>query len=315
MYVYRTENHTYSEVLLINEESPITLLLERLRLLTTPNVSGSNISDKGADMKSPCSSHFIKVVEPCPISGKGIMSFYTDSLGGVFYNQYHDFAMVIPPEAVSQGDCVEIQATASYWGPYTIPDGFYPISSYFWVSANYIFKNQVYLIMSHYAKIRSLEDISNLHVLHNCAQESNANGNYPMSRITDGDPMSRITDGVYFDMKIRYCVLATDHFCSYCQAKSVKHIPEYLLACYCTYDDDSSDHRSFVAEVCFCPSNIDCKKVTQVTFYYLLTMNVPSGIHIYAWFIKNTFPKNVCVCVCVCVCACVHVCVRVCVCV
>ena len=203
-------------------------------------------------------TNFIKVVETCPVSSKDIISYYADHLGGVFYNQYHNFAVVIPPGAVSQEDCVEIQGTANYCGPYTIPDGFYPISSYFWVSADYTFKAPVYLIMSHYAKIRNLEDVSSLHVLHKCAQDPNVS------------LMSTITDGVYFDIEIGYCVLATDHFCSYCQAKSVKHIPEHLLACYCTYDEspDDHDHGSLVAEVCFCPSNSECKKVTHCFNYH-----------------------------------------------
>ena len=203
---------------------------------------------------SDIQTNFIKVVETCPVSSEDIMSYYSDHLGGVFYNKHHNFTIVIPPGAVSQGDCVEIQGTANHCGPYTIPDGFYPISSYFWVSANYKFKVPVYLIMSHYAKIRDLGDVSSLCVLHKCAQDPNIM------------LMSAITDGVYFDMEIGYCVLTTDHFCSYCQAKTVKHIPEHLLACYCTYDDSSDDHKSLVAEVCFCPSNSECKKVANTLF-------------------------------------------------
>ena len=194
---------------------------------------------------------FVKIIEACPISNEDIMSYYVDHLGSVFYNQYHNCAIIIPPGAVSQGDCVEIQATANYFGPYVIPEGFYPISSYYWVSANYEFRVPVYLIMNHYAKITSVEDISNLHVLHKCVQDSDTMKNDLM--------MSKITDGVYFDVEIGYCVLATNHFCSYCQAKDIKHIPERLLACYCTYDESTSG--SHVAEVCFCPSNSECKKV------------------------------------------------------
>ena len=196
---------------------------------------------------------FIKVTEACPIPSEDIISYYVDHLGGVFYNQYHNFAIVIPPGAVSQGDCVEIQGTANYCGPYTIPDGFYPISSYFWLSANYEFKSPIYFIMSHYAKIKSLEDINNLHILQSFACDSNAINKELM--------MSVISDGVYFDNNIRYSVLVTNHFCSYCQAKGDEIIPEYLLACYCTYDEPSSG--SLIAEVCFCPSNSECKKVAS----------------------------------------------------
>ena len=88
--------------------------------------------------------------------------------------------------------------------------------------------------------------------------------------------MSTITDGVYFDMEISYCVLATDHFCSYCQAKSVKHIPERLLACYCTYE---SPDGSLVAEVCFCPSNSECKKVTHCFNYHYSNICLQVYLH------------------------------------
>ena len=198
-------------------------------------------------------TNFIKVVETCPISTNDIISYYVDHRGGEFRNQYHNFFIIIPPGAVAQGDCVEIQGTANYFGLYKIPDRFYPISSHFWVSANYVFKLPVYLIMNHYAKIRSVEDIDNLHVLHKCEQDATV--------MNDDLMMSTISDGVYFSNKFSYCVLATDHFCSYCQAKSVKHIPEYLTACYCSYTEPSSG--SLIAEVSFCPSSSECRKVTS----------------------------------------------------
>ena len=197
-------------------------------------------------------TNFVKVAETCPISNGDVLSYYVDHLGGVFYNQYHNFAVVIPPGAVSQGDCVEIQATANCFGPYKIPDGFYPISSFFWLSANYEFKAPVYFIMNHYAKIRSLEDINNMHVLYKCIHDPDS--------MTDDFMTSTIADGVYFDYEIGYCVLAADHFCTYCEAKTDKLIPEYLLACYYTYDESSTGQH--IAEVCFCPSNYNCKKVS-----------------------------------------------------
>ena len=221
----------------ISENVSNKFTFQNVYLLPHPSLDINNTQTK-----------FIKATETCPISNGDVISYYADHIGGTFYNQYHNFAIIIPPGAISQGECVEIQATASHFGPYKIPNGFYPISSYFWLSANYKFKSSVYLIMNHYAKIRGLKDIDNLHVLHTCAHDND-----------DIKEMSKITDGVYFDNKIGYCVLATKHFCSYCQAKGDKRIPEYLLACYYTYDDPDSE--SFIAEVSFCPSNSECKKV------------------------------------------------------
>ena len=197
----------------------------------------------------------IKATEICPVSKENVISYYVDHLGGAFYNHYQKFAIVIPPGAVSQKECVEIQATASYFGPYIIPDEFYPISSYFWVSANYKFNFPVYLIMNHYAKIRNIEDIGSLHVLKTCTYNANV--------MNEKLLMSKVSEGVYFNYGIRYCVLATNHFCSFCQAKDNKFIPDYLSACYCTYDELSTH----IAEVCLCPSNPECKKVMSFTLF------------------------------------------------
>ena len=238
-----------------SENNSMTLTLQALYSLQHASFS----SDKQAN--------FIKVVETCPISTGDVISYFVDHYGGEFYSQYHNFALVIPPGAVAKGDCVEIQGAANYFVPYKIPDKFYPISSHFWISANYVFKSQVYLIMNHYAMIRNVKDIDNLHVLHKCAQD--------FTTMSDDLMMSTISDGVYFDNEIRYCVLSTDHFCSYCQAKDVRHIPEYLTACYCTYDEPSSG--SLIAEVCFCPSSTECNKV-HIIFYHCIIVIVTSNI-------------------------------------
>ena len=202
---------------------------------------------------------FIKVEETCPISSEDVFYCHVDYLGGAFYHQYHKFAIVIPPGAVTQGEHVEIQATANYFYPYIIPDGFYPISSFFWISASYKFKAPVYILMRHYAKLRNLKDISNLCVLQKCVYD------WPYD-IDEDLTMSPIFKGVYFDNEKRYCVLATEHFCTYCGAKSDKDIPEYLTACYYTFDEPSSG--SLIAEVCFFPSSFSCRKVSYTNNNY-----------------------------------------------
>ena len=192
----------------------------------------------------------------CPISEEDIISYFVDHAGGVFYNQYHNFTLLVLPGAVSQGDCVEIQTTASHFGPYKIPDGFYPISSFFWinVNVNYKFAIPVYVIMNHHAKVRNLEDIDHLFVLQT-NDVSFVNGKKLSMTVVPKEFK------FYFDYEIGYCVLATDHFCSFCSAKNDKHIPEYLEA-HDYYYEDTSD-GSYIAEVCFCPSNSECKKVTS----------------------------------------------------
>ena len=209
---------------------------------------------------------FIKAkTEPCPVFSEDIVSYYVDRIGGVFYNQYHNCTLVIPPNAVSQGECVEIQVTATHYGPYKIPNGFYPISSFFWISADYTFKVPVYAILSHYAKTSS-KDTDHLYVLQTNVCDSVPSDNKLV--------METVPKGVYFDCELGYCVLATDHFCSYCLAKDKRHIPDYFFASYYTYDNVSDG--SHIAEVCFCPSIPECKKVNSCRNYPMAILYVCS---------------------------------------
>lgn len=130
--------------------------------------------------------------ESCPNLNQNIASYYVDHDGGTFYNQDHDFAIVIPPGAVLQSECVEIKVTASHFGPYQFPDEYHPVSSFFWISSKHTFEIPVYLIMSHYAVIRNVDDINELCVL-------------STSDITKGGKlvMGEVLKGVYFDCEIR----------------------------------------------------------------------------------------------------------------
>ena len=103
--------------------------------------------------------------------------------------------------------------------------------------------------MSHYAKIRNLEDINSLCVLHACDHDMTSEEELVMEKVPSG---------VYYDYEIGYCVFATDHFCSICLANEKdKVIPEKFSAFLYTKDTD----EKYFAEVCFCPAICDCKKV------------------------------------------------------
>lgn len=205
-----------------------------------------------------------EATEPCPVANKSIAAYYVDHNGGTFYNQRHDFAIVIPPGAVSHGECVEIQANASWFNFYNlqgkfffykIPYGCYPISSFFWLSADYKFKIPVYLILSHYAAIRTPQDIKHLSVLHGCIHD-------PLNSEEELIMMKNVSSGFYFDDKIGYCVVATDHFCSFCMTNNNKSIPNTFSVMIYTYYE-----RCHFVEVCFCPAICDCREVTSICYY------------------------------------------------
>ena len=184
----------------------------------------------------------------CSVSSENVVSYYVDRNGGTFYNQDHDFAIVIPPDAVSQGDSVQIRATASRFSEYKLPNGCQPISSYFWISGCYTFKIPVFLIMGHCAKIRSLEDIDNLCVLHTCDRNVSSEEELVMEEVSSG---------VYFDYDINYCIFATDHFCSICLGKKNICIPGKFLAFLYVHNTNEEQF----AEVCFCLATCDCAEV------------------------------------------------------
>ena len=192
-------------------------------------------------------NNFIRVKEKCPISSEIIVSYYVDYNGDTLYNKEHDFAILIPPGAISKGECVEIQATATRLSQYILPNKCRPISNFFWVGACYTFKIPVYLIMSHYGKIRNLEDIDSLCALHSSEPVLASDGN---------TVLKEIQDGIYFDYEIGYCVLATKHFCSICLVTK-DNLPAWFSAILYTYDDKNGH----IAEVCFCPATCECREV------------------------------------------------------
>ena len=202
---------------------------------------------------------FKRAEEKYLIYREKMVSYCVDHNGDIFYDKNHDFAVIIPPGAVSQGHCVQVQVTANYFSHYKLPDGYQPISSYFKLSACYTFKIPVYLIMSHYAKIRNLEDIDSLCVLHACDHDMTSE---------EEMVMKKVPSGVYYDHEIGYCAFTTDHFCSFCLAKMNKAIPGKFLALLHT----CSTNIKYSLEVCVCPALCHCEEVTTLCF--ILYMNL-----------------------------------------
>ena len=214
-----------------------------------------NKCDQMESCVPPTDLEFIGIDEKCPFPDENIICYYVDHNGGTFYNEDHNFAIVIPPGAISQGKIVQIQFTASRFCPDALLNGcsgYYPVSSYLWVGAQYKFRVPVYLIMSHYAVIRYSEDIKSLYLLQSC--DHGLCSNETKTKL--------VSDGVYFDNEIEYCIVTTDHFCSFCLLKNKISIPERFSGFFYTYDTD----KKHIAEVCFCPATHECRKVYSYIF-------------------------------------------------
>ena len=233
-------------------------LLQNLYLSRSPSFDMLTFKSKTIDVPD---KYIEATEESCPIFDQNIVSYYVDHDEAAFYNEGHDFAIVIPPGAVSQGECVEIKATASFFGPYQFPDECHPVSSFFWISSDYTFKIPVYLIMSHHAVIKNVKDINSLCVLQAPACRHNL-------CITDKEKliMKEVINGVYFDCEIRYCLLKTQHLCSFsAQDKSQGSLSKkFNVLCYDYKHYDEDNGEEYITEVCFCPDNCDCKKVRSI---------------------------------------------------
>ena len=85
-----------------------------------------------------------------------------------------------------------------------------------------------------------------------------------MSTTKDGKLlMNPLPYGVNFDYKLSYCVISTNHFCSYCLAKEDVNVPDKFHAFYYTFIDEGL----LKAEVCTCHVNKECIEVSSYILY------------------------------------------------
>jgi len=226
-------------------------------------------------------SEFIKATENCPfLNGssassecQSIDSYYVDHKGGTFYNYSHNFGVIVPPDAVSEGHCVEIQATASRYGPFKLPAGCSPVSSYFWTSASYTFSSPVYLFMSHYAKFNSVEETDHMCVMHTSFGEPEI----PQDGKQLMEEVSR--EFCYFDYSIGFCIFETNHFCSTCISKKKTSISEYFMCiCYSFTEEDK-----YTVGVSAVQANKDCIDVRTYMYVYMYCMHICVRLQKFVW--------------------------------
>ena len=165
----------------------------------------------------------------------------------------HGVKVIVPRGAIEDHCVVEIQVTASLFGPFTIPNDCHPVSTYVWIGTNYAFKKLIQIEFEHHADISNLEDTSKLCMLSACCTRSNSHHS----------KMHNITQDFYtIDQSV--CTLFTNHFCSYCLASRSEQIPDRIVAYQYLPENYKSfdEFDEFIAELCFCYDLSICKKVT-----------------------------------------------------
>ena len=189
--------------------------------------------------------------EPCPFKDSDIVSSKFTCDGGLMFIENYGVKVIIPKGAI-ENSCVEVQAAASLFGPFVVPDNCRPVSPYVWIASNYVFKKQLQIEIEHHADISNVKEISKkLCLLKACYSKCNA---HPKMYMTTGSYHYIINDTTF--------TLFTNHFCSVCLAAENKQIPDRIVAYqYLPADYVSAD--TFRAEVCFCYDLTICKEVNS----------------------------------------------------
>jgi len=188
--------------------------------------------------------------EPCPLKDSTVISAKFTCDGGVMVIEEYGLEVTVPRGAIKDNFVVEIQAAASLFGPFAIPNDCHPVSPYVWIAANYTFQKPVEIQIEHHADVSNSEDISKLCVLKSCCTKCNSHHL----------KMRDVTQKCLYDISDSFCTLLTNHFCSYCLAKKSIEVPDRIVV-YHYLPEDYQSAETFRAELCFCYDLNVCKKV------------------------------------------------------
>ena len=192
--------------------------------------------------------------ESCPLGDSQIISMMFDHDGGEISIKEHAVKVTIPPGAIDKGCNIQIQASASLFGPYITPEGYYPISAYVWVGANYEFQEKLKVEIEHDIDVTEETNLSELCVLTACEEDK-----------CDGEDnemvykMREDTCEYQYDTNKSTCVLFTSHFCSKCLASKAKKVQRITMYHYLSEDYKSA--KEFFAEISFCYGLQFCREV------------------------------------------------------
>ena len=171
--------------------------------------------------------------------------------------------MTIPIGAIDKCCIVQIEAGASLFGPYIIPEGYYPISAYVWIGACYEFKKKLKVEIEHDTVISQETNFSELHVLTACEEDKCDGENNQMLY-----KMHEDTCEYQYEVDKITCTIFTSHLCSKCLAASgeAKKAKRVIMYHYLP-DNYKKEFDYFVAEVSFCYALQFCKEVCVFVCY------------------------------------------------
>ena len=198
--------------------------------------------------------------ENCSLRNCTIISKLFDYDGGELLIKEHAVKVCIPIGAIDKGCEVQIQAAASLFGPFDIPEGYYPISAYVWIGACYEFKKTLKVEIEHNTIISQETNFSELHVLTACKEDIfNGENNQMLYK------MHKDTCEYQYEVNKTTCAVFTSHLCSKCLAASgeAKKAKRVIMYHYLP-ENYKTEFDNFVAEVGFCYALQFCKEVCDL---------------------------------------------------
>ena len=196
--------------------------------------------------------------EKCPLLNYNIYLKNINHNGGTLFIEDHKIQIQIPENAIANGDIVQIQAAASYFGSYEIPDDYEPISAYLWMTAEYKFKEQVKIVIPHHGAVYSEDDKTAITIM--TASEEDG------ITIKEGKIVFEMHQDNSYDYEVEgaVCVYKVRHFCSDCVVKNkMKNIPNRILALHFVPQSyEFINNSETQSEICFCYDTAYCKNVS-----------------------------------------------------
>ena len=180
-----------------------------------------------------------------------------DYNGGELLIKEHAVKVNVPIGAIDEDCEVQIEVAASLFGPFILPEDYYPISAYVWIGACYEFTNNLMVEMEHDIVVSQETNISELCVLTACEEDKVDGENNQIFYKMHEDACE-----YHYELNKSTCTIFTSHFCSKCLAakKGKANKPKRIIM-YHYLPEDYKSEDEFVAEVCFCYDLQFCKKV------------------------------------------------------
>ena len=194
--------------------------------------------------------------ETCPLKDCQTKLWMFDYNGGELFIDEHAVKVTIPIGAIDEGCQVQIEAAASLFGPFIIPEGYHPISAYVWIGACYEFEKNLAIKLEHDIVVSEETDVSELHVLTACEEDKyNGEDNQILYKMHEDNCE------YHYELNKSTCTILTSRFCTKCLSARGKAKKAKRVIMYHYVPEDYKSAYEFITEVSFCYDLKFCKEV------------------------------------------------------